>query len=70
MEREITSVKVIHDSLRKYDVLAKNDDFIQVAEWVNGEGYDITLGDRVISLTDGQLDAINFLVKCLRYEGR
>lgn len=30
--------KSVNDNLRKYDYLAKKDDFIEVTEWTNGEG--------------------------------
>lgn len=53
--------------MRKYDFMAKEDDFVEVTQWVNGEGYDITIEDRKMSLTDGELDAINYLVQTLRY---
>lgn len=55
----------VSDSLRKYDFLAKDDEFIEVCEWYNGEGWDIRINDTMISLTEGQLDAINYLVKSL-----
>lgn len=64
---EITNRKSISDKLTKYDYLAKDDDFIEVTEWTNGEGYDIIINDKIISVTDGQLDAINYLTKSLEY---
>ena len=64
---EFNNRKSISDNLKKYDYLAKNDDFIEVTEWTNGEGYDITINDKIISLTDGQLEAINYLTKSLEY---
>jgi hypothetical protein len=64
---EILERKSISDKLRKYDHLAKEDDFIEVTEWGNGEGWDITLNEQVISLTWGQLDAIDYLIKHLQY---
>lgn len=64
---EITNRRTINDKLTKYDCLAKDDDFIEVTEWTNGEGYDIVINDKIISLTDGQLDAINYLTKSLEY---
>lgn len=64
---EIVNRKSINDNLKKYDYLAKDDDFIEVTEWTNGEGYDITINDKIISLTNGQLDAINYLTKSLEY---
>lgn len=59
--------KSVNDNLRKYDHLAKKDGFIEVTEWTNGEGWDICLNNRLISLTYGQLEAIKYLVKALDY---
>ena len=69
---EKKSRKSICDNLIKYDYLESNKSaFIEVTEWTNGEGYDINLGlsnsTIFISLTEGQLEAINYLVKSLRY---
>lgn len=64
---EIVNRKSINDNLKKYDYLAKDDDFIEVTEWTNGEGIDITINDKIISLTAGQLEAINYLTKSLEY---
>lgn len=64
------SKKSISDELRKYDCLAKESDFIEVTEWHNGEGWDISINENVISLTYGQLEAINYLIKSLEYESR
>lgn len=61
-----TSVK---DDLRKYDHLANKDSIIQVTQWANGEGWDISIDDEsVISLTWGQLDAINYLTNTIQFQ--
>ena len=65
---EFNNRKSISDKLKKYDYLAKDNDFIEVIEWTNGEGYDIIINDKIISLTRGQLDAINYLVRSLEYK--
>lgn len=64
---EIHQVKRISDKLNRYDYLAKENDYIQVTEWDNGEGYDIAINDNVYSLTHGQLDAIDYLTKSLNF---
>lgn len=64
---EIIQRKSISDNLRKYDYLAKDHSFIEVTEWANGEGWDITFNDTIISLTSGQLDAIKYLTSALQY---
>ena len=37
--------KSVNDSLCKYDCLVNKDEnsFIEITEWVNGEGFDITI---------------------------
>lgn len=65
---DIVSRKSINDNLRKYDHLAQENSFIEITEWGNGEGWDITIDDRVISLTWGQLDAIQYLTLALQYQ--
>lgn len=66
---EFVNKKSVNDKLKNYDYLAKDDDFIEVVEWSNGEGYDITINDnKIISLTEGQINAINYLIKSLEYK--
>lgn len=65
---EFNNRKSISDKLKKYDYLAKDNDFIEVIEWTNGEGYDIIINDKIISLTRGQIDAINYLIRSLEYK--
>ena len=68
---EFASRKSIHDNLKKYDYLSKDSGYVEVTEWVNGEGIDVTIesdNTKLISLTYGELDAINHLQNALRYE--
>lgn len=65
---EVVNRKSVHCDLKKFDILSKPDDFIEVTEWTNGEGWDIIMNDKVISLTIGQLEAINYLTKTLDIE--
>lgn len=65
---ELTQRKSINDNLRKYDHLAKENSFIEITEWSNGEGWDITIDDHMMSLTWGQLDAIHYLTLALQYQ--
>lgn len=62
---KIETRKSVNAKLQKFDYLAKPDSFIEVTDWTNGEGWDISIDDKVISLTRGQLDAINYLTKTL-----
>ena len=68
---EKSNRKSISDKLSKYTYSSYEHDFIEVCEWTNGEGYDITLSthnsEKNISLSDGELDAIDYLIKSLRY---
>ncbi len=58
-------LKAVSAQLTDFDFLAKEHDFIEVSEWHNGEGYNIVINDRIISLTYGELKAINTLVGLL-----
>jgi hypothetical protein len=57
----------VMENLNKFCHLAKEHDYVDVTEWTNGEGWDICLNDKLISLTYGQLEAIKYLVKTLDY---
>ena len=66
---EVVYRKSINDNLAKYDYLAKKDHFISMTEWTNHEGVDIAIcDDKLISLSYGTLDAIDYLVKTLKYK--
>lgn len=40
---EFVNRKSVHDDLKKYDYMAKDNDFIEVTEWTCGEGIDVTI---------------------------
>lgn len=66
---KIDSRKSINDDLQKYDHLKnKSSSFIEITEWTNGEGWDIAINEKMINLTYGELEAINYLTKALDYE--
>ena len=50
------------NSLIDYDFLAKPDDFIEVTEWYNGEGFDVHLstsaGEQRMSFSWGEYSAL------------
>ena len=49
-------------ALKNYDHLAKEHDFIELCEWHNGEGFDVTISDnKSISLTWGEFEALTAL---------
>lgn len=62
------------DSLSKYDYLRNKDDkaFIEVTEWGNKEGIDVSIEreneSKLFSLTYGELAAINYLAKTIEYQ--
>lgn len=68
---EKSSRKAINDNLSKYCTFADKDAFIEVTEWTNGEGYDVTIesksSNKNFSITYGELEAINFLTKAIDY---
>lgn len=68
---EHTNRKSVNDKLKVYDYLANENDFIEVTEWSNGDGVDISISTNetttLISLTRGELEAITYLTKALDY---
>lgn len=50
--------RTVSDSLNKYCHLAKPHDQVEVCEWTNGEGWDIALGNKLFTLTHGELQAL------------
>lgn len=60
--------KAVIENLNKFCHLAKEHDYVEVTEWTNGEGWDINLNDKHISLTYGELSAINYLIKVIEYD--
>lgn len=65
---EITTRKSAFTELSVYCIMSNSDshDFIEVTEWSNGEGYDVTINaslQQTFSITYGQLKALRKLVK-------
>lgn len=48
--------------LKPYDHTAKEHNFMEVCEWQNGEGFDVTINERTFSLTWGQYECLQVLV--------
>ena len=65
---EIPKVNQITDNLKKYTYSGKDSDYITLTEWANGEGYDIDINGKLITLSDSELEAINYLILALRYK--
>jgi hypothetical protein len=62
---EISNRRAIFSELAHYDHLSKPDDFIEVTEWSNGEGYDVEIASSPGSkfqLTHGQFEAMKDLI--------
>ena len=64
---EIKKVNNIYSELKKFNPYSKDEDYISVTEWSNGEGYDIDLNGKLISLHGSELEAINYLTRTLMY---
>ena len=70
-EVEFYNRKSIFSKLKQFDHLAKEDDFMEITEWKNGEGVDLSIwsfNTINIQLSYGQLDAIKKLIKKLDNE--
>ena len=48
--------------LKPYDQFSDEDDFMEVCEWHNGEGFDVTIDNRQFQLTWGQWECLQVLV--------
>lgn len=53
--------KAIFAQLKDYCHLAKKDSFMEVTEWKNGEGWDISIDNKQFSLTHGELQLLIIL---------
>ena len=58
---KIERLRSITAKMKTFDYIAKESDYITVTEWSNGEGWDICLRDKMISISRDELEAINFL---------
>ena len=58
---KIESVRSITTKMNMFDLTSKDSDYISVTECSNGEGWDISLNDKMIGISRGMLEAINFL---------
>lgn len=52
--------------LQKYCHLAKEHDYLEVCEWSNGEGFDVSSGNKMFQLSWGEFEAIQ---ACVTYKG-
>lgn len=65
---EFGKLKSVMDKLHKYTYTNDKEEYIQVTEWENGEGWDIDInGKQYIHLSFGELEAIKYLIKSLDY---
>lgn len=59
----------ISAKLKKYDYIADEEDFIEVIEWKNGEGFDVEIVSSKLQtrfqLTWGEFKALKKLIKKL-----
>ena len=64
---EMMKVNQITDSLKKYTYSGKDSDYITLTEWANKDGYDIDINGKLITLSDSELEAINYLTLVMRF---
>ena len=67
---EVMKVNQVTDNLKKYTYSGKESDYITLTRWVNEDGYDIDINGKLISLSDNELEAINYLVLVMRFENK
>ena len=63
---EETKRRAVFSELKGYCIHASDNDFIEVTNWSNGEGYDICIdrknGGEKFSLTFGEFDLLTVLM--------
>lgn len=59
--------KSAYEEMKVFSPWAKDHSFIEVTEWTNGEGWDINIDDRHYSLGYDELEAIIYLIGCIKY---
>lgn len=47
--------------LKPYCHFAKEHDFMELTQWANGEGFDVSIDEKTFSLTYGQFQALQVL---------
>lgn len=65
-EFKISERKTIFSGLPPHDVCAKEDSYVEVTEWTNGEGYDISIynhSERNISIGWSEFRLLKKLIK-------
>ena len=67
---EVTKLNQITDNLKKYIYGSKDSDYITLTEWANGEGYDIDINGKLITISYDELEAINYLILVMRFENK
>lgn len=65
MEIKVYNRKGCHCLLKEFDYLAEDSSYINIVEWTNGDGFDISIDNRQFTLTYGEIEAINYLIKHL-----
>ena len=54
--------KARFSELKPYDQFADKNSFMEVCEWHNGEGFDVTIDNRQFQFTWGQWECLQVLV--------
>lgn len=66
MSIEVNSRRAVFAELKGYCHLSGDHDYIEVTEWSNGDGYDITIarknGEERFSLSRGEVDLLTVLL--------
>ena len=65
---ECSKRKSITEDLNKFTCAKKEGSYISICEWENGEGWDFDIDGKLFQLSCDELDAINYLTSCIRYD--
>ena len=66
---ELKKRNSVFTELKPFCYMSVDNDFIEVTEWTNGEGFDITIsnksGEKLTSMTHGEYKALKKVIKFL-----
>jgi len=63
---KINNRRSVNTELKDYCAFSKEHDFLEVTEWINGEGFDVNVSSRkeqMFQLTWGEFKALKKVIK-------
>lgn len=67
---KIEDRRTAYEKMSVFSPFVNDNSFIEVTEWTNGEGWDIAIDNRHFSIHMDELEAIQYLIGCIKYNKR